>query len=171
MVIRLLNADDAAEWLRLRLEALQCDPEAFSAALEQYQSLSIEEVQRRLWSTPDAFVVGALEQDHLVGMAGFYREQNPKTQHKGRIWGVYVSAPTRGQGVGRKMMDTVLKRAAAIAGLDQLLLSVTSTQSPALALYRSLGCEEFGTEPRALYVNGRFIDELYMTLRLTRTIS
>jgi len=167
--IRLLHADDAAGWLRLRLEALQRDPEAFSASLEEYQSLSLEEVKRRLWSSADAFVVGALDQSELVGMAGFYREQNPKTRHKGRVWGVYVSASSRGQGIGRKIMHNLLERAATIAEIDQVLLSVTSTQHAALALYQSLGFEAFGTEPRALCVKGRFIDEHYMTLRLIRT--
>ena len=48
MEIRYLTTDDAGEWLRLRLDALQGDPEAFSASLEEYQSLSLEEVRKRL---------------------------------------------------------------------------------------------------------------------------
>ncbi len=59
-----------------------------------------------------------------------------------------------------------LELAAAIAGLEQVLLSVTSTQTAALAFYRSLGFELFGTEPRALNINGEFIDEHYLVLRL-----
>jgi len=46
------------------------------------------------------------------------------------------------------------------------LLSVTSTQTAALALYRSLGFEIFGMEAGALNVNGEFIDERYLVLRL-----
>jgi len=45
------------------------------------------------------------------------------------------------------------------------LLSVTNTQTAALALYRSLGFESFVTEPRALNINGEFIDERYLVLR------
>ncbi|HXJ90193.1 MAG TPA: GNAT family protein [Candidatus Binatia bacterium] len=164
MEIRLLNADDAGEWLRLRLEALQTDPAAFSASLEEYELLSLEEVKRRLWSTADAFVTGAFEQNRLVGVAGFYREQGIKSRHKGRVWGVYVTASKRGQGVGRRIMLALLEHAAAIPGIQQVLLSVTSTQLAALALYRSLGFEEFGTEPRALNLAGRFIDECHMIL-------
>jgi hypothetical protein len=51
MEIRFLTADDAVEWLKLRVEALEREAEAFSASLEEYQSLSIEEVKRRLWSS------------------------------------------------------------------------------------------------------------------------
>ncbi len=166
MEIRFLSPDDAGEWLRLRLEALQCDPEAFSASLEEYQALSIGEVKRRLWSSADACVAGAFEGNNLIGMAGLYRDQGPKTRHKGRIWGVYVTASKRGQGVGRRLMEALLDRAAHIPGMQQVLLSVTSTQQPAVALYRSLGFEVFGTEPRALKVDGRLIDEHYLVRQL-----
>ena len=62
MEIRFLTPDDAGEWLRLRLEALERDPQAFSASLDEYRSLTIDEVKRRLWSSEDAFVVGAFDE-------------------------------------------------------------------------------------------------------------
>lgn len=99
-------------------------------------------------------------------MAGFHRELRPKTRHKGRVWGVYVNASKRGQGLGRRLMKVLLDRAVAIGGLEQVLLSVTSTQTEALALYRSIGFDKFGTEPRALNISGEFIDEHYLVLRL-----
>ena len=162
--IRVLIPDDASEWIRLRLEALEGDPQAFSASLDEYRSLSLDEVKKRLWSTPNAIVVGAFDEGKMAGMAGFYREKNPKTRHKGHIWGVYVSSSQRGRGLGRQMMIALLERAAAIPGIEQVLLSVTSGQAAALSLYRSLGFEIFGTEPRALNVNGQFIDEHYLVL-------
>src|ERR1700757_1362545 len=104
MEIRYLTADDAGAWLRLRLEALQGDPEAFSASFEEYQALSLEEVRKRLgFEAQDAFVVGAFEDGRLQGCAGFYRDKGLKTRHKGRIWGVYVTPESRGAGVGQKM--------------------------------------------------------------------
>jgi len=47
-----------------------------------------------------------------------------------------------------------------------VLISVVATQRAAAGLYRSLGFELFGCEPRALLVGGRYIDEQYMVLRL-----
>ena len=75
----------------------------------------------------------------------------------------------RGSGIGRKLMKAVLERAAGIDGLEQILISVASTQAPAVALYRSLGFATWGTEARALKVGGRYIDEEYMILPLRRT--
>jgi RimJ/RimL family protein N-acetyltransferase len=159
MEIRFLTPEDAGEWSRLRLEALQLEPAAFSSSIEEHQALPIEQVQERLSTNADSFVVGAFEDGRLVGMSGFHRETGPKTCHKGRVWGVYVTASKRGQGLARGMMKARLERAAAIVGLEPVLLSVTSTQTTALAFYRSLGFELFGTEPQALKVNGEFIDE------------
>ncbi len=95
MEIRTLTVDDAGEWLRLRLEALKGDPEAFGASFEEYQSLSLEDVKKRLWSSHDAFVMGAFEDDRLAGMAGFYRDRGLKTRHR-RTSGACTSRPPNG---------------------------------------------------------------------------
>jgi ribosomal protein S18 acetylase RimI-like enzyme len=167
MEIRTLTADDASEYWRLRLEALQGDPEAFSASAEEHVSLTMDEVRRRLGADGSGMlVIGAFEDGLLVGMAGFYSERGLKSRHKGRIWGVYVTPAKRGEGVGRKVLQTALDRGAATPGIEQILLSVTATQTAAIALYRSLGFESFGREPRALKVSRRFVDEEYMILRL-----
>ena len=167
MEIRFLTADDAGEWLRLRLEALEGDPDAFSASTEEYRSLSLDEVRKRLGlDREDSFVVGAFDDGHLQGVAGFYREKGLKSRHKGQVWGVYVTPRLRGQGISRRIMEMVLGRGARINGIEQIMISVTATQAAALGLYRSLGFESFGREPRALKIGDWFIDEEYMVLRL-----
>jgi ribosomal protein S18 acetylase RimI-like enzyme len=165
MEIRFLTADDAAEWWRLRLESLERDPEAFSASAEDHQSLKLEDVRSRLGSGGDNFfVAGAFEDGRLAAMAGFHREQGVKTRHKGRVWGVYVTPSARGRRVGRKLMLALLERAAGIDDIEQILISVTTTQMGASSLYRSLGFERFGREPRAMKVEDRYIDEDLMVL-------
>jgi ribosomal protein S18 acetylase RimI-like enzyme len=170
MEIRFLISDDANEWWRLRLEALQGDPEAFSSSAEEHQSLSLEDVRSRLGSpSGDSFVAGAFDDGRLVGMVGFYREKGLKTRHKGRIWGVYVTPSHRATGVARMVMQKVLERAKTIDGVEQILLSYTTTQAAAKRLYISFGFTSFGCEPRALKVFGRFIDEEYMVLPTHRS--
>jgi RimJ/RimL family protein N-acetyltransferase len=166
--IRVLEADDTPAWCAVRLEALERDPQAFGASVEAHRKLSEDEVRSRL--APDKsnkFVIGAFVEGGLVGTTGFLREPGLKERHKGRVWGVYLRAEYRGQGVGHKMLASLLEHARNIDGLEQIALSVATPQIAALALYRSFGFTSFGCEPRALKVDGRYIDEEYLVLRLT----
>jgi ribosomal protein S18 acetylase RimI-like enzyme len=167
MDIRFLASEDANEWSRLRLRSLAEDPEAFSSSVQEHNALPLAEIKKRLGSTAeDSFVVGAFENRTLVGMAGFVREKGPKTRHKGFVWGVYVAPEYRGHGLARKIFAKLFDRVRNIEGLEQVTITVASTQAAAIHLYRSLGFEQFGIEPRALKVAGRTIDEHYMVLVL-----
>jgi ribosomal protein S18 acetylase RimI-like enzyme len=167
--IRVLTADDVELYWHCRLEALERDPTAFSSSVEDHLKLSHEEIQRRLTADPaNNFVFGVFADGKLRGTAGFVRETQPKSRHKGRIWGVYLNAELRGQGIGRRMLQTVLDRAAKIGGLEQIMLSVTTTQAAAIATYRSLGFTSFGVEPNALKIGDRYVDEEYMILLFPR---
>jgi RimJ/RimL family protein N-acetyltransferase len=52
--------------------------------------------------------------------------------------------------------------------LEQIHLSVASSQPGAKRLYQSQGFETYGTEPHAMKVNGEYCDEDHMVLRLRR---
>jgi len=170
MEIRTLTANDASAYAKIRLEALECNPEAFSASVEEHRALTEEDVAARLYPADpiNNFVVGAFAGERLMGTAGFYRDKGLKGRHKGHIWGVYVTREARGSGVGRDMLGALLKRATGLQGIEQITLSVATTQDAALKLYQSLGFQSFGREPRALKIGERYIDEEYMILSLDR---
>jgi len=167
MEIRILTALDALEYWRIRQEALRGDPWAFSASPDDPESVNLEDVKKRLGTgRDDFFIVGAYLEGRLSGTADFYREKGLKLRHKARVWGVFVAPEKRGLGLGRRMMETLLEHGARVDGVEQILLSVTTTQTAAASLYRSLGFESFGFEPRALKIGDRYVDEEYMVLHV-----
>ncbi|MFY9951539.1 MAG: hypothetical protein WAK27_22750, partial [Candidatus Sulfotelmatobacter sp.] len=48
--------------------------------------------------------------------------------------------------------------------IEQIMLSVATTQNAAVSLYRSLGFEPFGCERRALKIGDQYVDEEHMVL-------
>lgn len=166
MEIRVLNEKDAAAYWDLRHRSLQEEPFAFGKAAEEYAAITVEAMAARLREMAPDFTLGAFEQGELVGMATYIREKGMKARHKGRIYGVYVSVPYRGKGIGAKLIAELLERATAEPELEQILLAVATGQESARRLYRKFGFEAFGIEPRALKIGSEYVDEEHMILRV-----
>jgi ribosomal protein S18 acetylase RimI-like enzyme len=165
MIIRKLTENDATSLWKLRLYALETDPISFGESPEELQKTTVEEYRSRLRLGATAnFVFGAFEGETMVAMTGFYREAAVKRRHKGWIWGVFVSPSARGKGLGRALLAKVIETAKVLPGIRCLLLTVSTTQQAAIKLYEDLGFRSFGTEPQALMVGERFVDEHHMIL-------
>jgi RimJ/RimL family protein N-acetyltransferase len=172
MDIRIITEHDVEEFIRLRLEALTREPYAFARALEDEHSRSPESIAPRLRATPEGnFVVGVFAGRHMVGQAGFVRYEGRKERHKGTIWGVYVTAAARGQGVAKAMLTQLLDRVRGYPGLEQVSLSVSIPQEAARQLYSALGFEVYGYEKHALKVGETYVDEEHRVLWLQEPLS
>ncbi len=169
ITIRRPVAAEAALLRALRLQALEDHPEAFliSAAEEARNSVAdFEQLIGVRWQAEDDQMLVAVEDRKVIGMCGFFREAREKIAHRMTIWGVYVHPAARGRHVGRLLVDEALARIKGVAGIRQIHISVTPTNTPARNLYKSLGFVTWGIEPASMCYAGEDLDEEHMVLRL-----
>jgi ribosomal protein S18 acetylase RimI-like enzyme len=77
---------------------------------------------------------------------------------------MYVRPTHRRSGAGRQLVQAVI--ATARQKVEQIQLSVVSDNQPAIRLYQTLGFRQYGLEKNALKYNGKYSDEILMSLDL-----
>lgn len=164
--IRILTADDAEEFRTLRLRALREEPTAFGSSWEEENARPLEQTVARLQSDGITAFGGFDDAGKLAGMVRLLRQDGVKGEHKADIISMYVAPEARGRGMGKMLLEAAIAQARATPGIEQLLLAVNTTNTPARNLYLAMGFEPFGREPRALKIGDHYFDEDYMALFL-----
>jgi ribosomal protein S18 acetylase RimI-like enzyme len=168
--IRRFLEPDAQAFYRLRLEALENEPNAYTESPDEHRQMTARALAKLGTDSADnsQVVLGACSDEEFIGLAGLGQLDAHKTSHKARLWGVYVKPEWRRKGVARVLVTELIKRARSTPGLEQITLSVGTTQTAATQLYRSLGFEVYGRAVRALKVGDHYVDEELMVLHLNR---
>jgi RimJ/RimL family protein N-acetyltransferase len=110
------------------------------------------------------FVAEAISETggRIVGWCDIGRMTRPGTEHCG-VLGMGLLPDWRGQGLGRRLADTALAKAAAI-GLERVQLDVYADNARAIALYEKLGFVLEGKRRRARKLDGVYTDILTMAI-------
>jgi RimJ/RimL family protein N-acetyltransferase len=166
MVIRQLESTDAEEYLSIRLEALQDSPYAFASSYCEEKNQTEEKYKNRFATPANSFTFGVFEESQLVGIVTLIKEQLLKLSHRANIVAMYIKPEKRGIGLGKALISKVIEKAYSIEGIEQIYLSVVTTNYPAKKLYASCGFEIFGKEKRALKFDNTYYDEEHMVLFL-----
>jgi ribosomal protein S18 acetylase RimI-like enzyme len=167
MVTRVLTAQDVEAYRELRLQALILEPTAFASSAEDFEKETLESIAARLQAEPFVkFTLGAFNGKHLIGIATFVAETRAKVEHKGDLFGMYVTPSERGKGVAKTLLLNLLERVRTYPKIKQINLGVMTTQQAAKKLYTSVGFETRGLERNALKLGDGYVDAEDMVLFL-----
>lgn len=111
------------------------------------------------------FIYGTFVDGILAGVVILQPGSFEKTKHKADLLAMYVSSDFRCLGAGSKLLSTVMKKARDL-NIEQLQLTVVSTNEAVRTLYERAGFQVYGTEKEVLKVNDEYVDEVNMVLFL-----
>jgi len=119
-----------------------------------------------LEADPKAVMISAFVDGKLAANAGLIPVSSYERYAHRAEFGISIKKAYWGAGIGSGLLDAMIQAAKA-AGYEQLELSVVAGNARALALYRKLGFEIYGTRERSFrYRDGSYASEHLMTLRL-----
>lgn len=101
----------------------------------------------------------------IVGDASFNTDERARLCHRGEL-GISVLKAYWGKGIGRQLMEAVIRFARETAGTEIIHLEVRSDNARAIRLYKSLGFQKIGHFPGFLKINGEWVDADLMNLYL-----
>lgn len=162
--VRPLGADDAAAFSALRREVTRDNPVPMGLTFEEELTRTLEGFRAQLSAPVPNAVFGCFIQGELAATAAVSRAgQFPSSHHKMVMWGVFTSPRHRRQGLGRQVVETALQHAFD-NGVHRVHLQVYLPNEPAIVLYKSLGFVEYGVEPEAVCLDGKYHNGVHMTL-------
>ena len=162
MTYRTLTVEDYPAYDALRGMALDAVPEAFGSTNQEENPHRKNRFESNV-THAESFIMGAFDEEELVGMVGFLKLEKIKIQHKGIIWGMFVKPEMQGRGIGSELMKNTLEKAAQIDHLLQINLDVNAENQAAIRLYTNVGFTPFGREKNALFVNNKMYDTILMS--------
>lgn len=163
MNYRTLDINDFESYNEIRKISLDTYPEAFLSSNEEENSIRKE----RFYSTIKNefnFIMGAFDENKLVGIISVIRENRKKANHKAGIYGMFLKPEYQGKGIAKELLDISLKKLFEIKDIQKVNLSVNASNEKAINLYEKSGFNPYGIERNAICIDDKYYDEILMVL-------
>lgn len=161
---RVLTPEDQPQWRQVRIEALERFPEAFLTTAEEQRTRAASDDRAQLaqgrWR-------GLFHEGKLIGIGALIPMRYAAAAHRFEIGALYVSEVFWGTDAAQSFLDA-LEAEARQKGALQLELSVAASNPRAIRFYERSGFERFGTQPRAIFVDGEGQDDFFYVKMLDR---
>lgn len=128
----------------------------------QYLNGQLEKIAQK-----KAIQLLAIINGKLIGIADINMKDRVES-HEG-VFGISLLKEYRGMGIGRKLMETILKEAERnLEGIRLVTLSVFANNPLAHNFYKKLGFKEYGKLPGGVFHKGEYRDHIYMFREVKR---
>ena len=161
--MRRLTGADAADWQRLRLEALSTYPDAFLTTHDEAAAVPLTTVAERL---DTGHTYGVFTGPDMAGIGSLIPMTKAQTKHRAEIGAFFVQPAAQGGGAARALMDSMAESARHF-GVRQLELYVAASNTRAIAFYTRAGFREVGQIPNATICNGFVETDVIMVRELS----
>lgn len=123
---------------------------------EEYLKKMLEKIEKK-----EAVELLVFSENELIGISGITMRDRA-VAHEG-VFGISVSKEYRGEGIGKKLMELVIKEAKKnLPQLKIITLGVFSNNLLAIKMYQKFDFEEFGRLPKGIVHKGKYVDHIYM---------
>jgi GNAT superfamily N-acetyltransferase len=162
VTVRVLDEDQWQDYRRLRLAALEADPDAFASSLAEEQEFPEERWRDRIRRSR-RLVASRDDVDLGVASVGDARDEYGVIDQVAELFGMWVRPDARGTGVAWELVTAAAEQARR-DGHRQLRLWVSTDNGRAVGFYSSYGFRP--AEERRPMTNDDTIEEIAMTLPL-----
>lgn len=166
-LVRSIGSGEVSALYQLRLRALAEDPNAFDQTVEYAEEQGLSPIAELVASAIAGrdLVLVAQDGDKLSALVMVSRSRRPRSQHRARLWGMWVAPEARRQGVGSALLTQAVQWCRA-QGIEMVDLWVVTDHRDAVRVYERAGFRICGTARDGMRWQGRPQDEHQMTLHL-----
>lgn len=166
IIIEKAQPQDAKEILEfLKITGGETDNLTFGSEGIPISVEAEEKYIESLLNSNSSVMLAAKKDGKIVGTASFQGFERERMKHRGEI-AVSVLKSEWGQGIGKMLMETVIKFAKETAKAEIISLEVRSDNERAIGLYKKFGFEKIGEYKGFFKINGKYIDFDLMNLYL-----
>jgi len=162
ILIRCAVRGDAKQLLELMFKISKeknyslVEPDEFKETIKTYR-LRIDKFNK----APGKLYIVAEYRKKIIGLVQFDNFDFKKSRHNGFLT-IFISKPWRGKSLGVLLMKELLNWSIQNSIIEKVSLSVFSTNTHAISLYRKMGFRQEGLCKGDMKINGKYVDSVMM---------
>ena len=126
--------------------------------------LTLKQLEKQLSERHDSTVMIELDSSHKKIMIGFANFYNVENRNIAFIGNVIIKPEKRGQGFGKKLVQTMIHSGFEQLNLNEVHLSCYKDNTAALLFYKNLGFRAYATEVRKNF-NDQAIELIHLRIK------